>query len=140
MSVEESKALVRREYEQGVNQKDFDVRDGALAGNYLGHFPGVPPIQGIEAFRHFTSGFFTAFPDLQTTIEDLIAEGDKVAVRQTWRGTHTGSFLGIAPTGKQVTFTSTEFYRVAGGKLAEEWVELDMLGLLQQIGAIPPLG
>jgi len=140
MSLEESKALVRREYEQGVNKKNFDVRDGALASNYLGHFPGLPPIQGIEAFRQFTSSFFTAFPDLKTTIEDLIAEGDKVAVRQTWRGTHTGSFLGIAPTGKQVTFTSTEFYRVAGDKLAEEWVELDMLGLLQQIGAIPPLG
>ncbi len=140
MSTEESKALVRREYEQGVNKKDFDVRDGALASNYLGHFPGVPPIQGIEAFRQFTSGFFTAFPDLQTTIEDLIAEGDKVAVRQTWRGTHTGNFLGIPPTGKQVVFTSTEFYRVAGGKLAEEWVELDMLGLRQQLGAIPRMG
>ncbi|MGA2149996.1 MAG: ester cyclase [Bryobacteraceae bacterium] len=140
MSTEESKALVRREYEQGVNKKDFDVRDGALASNYLGHFPGVPPIQGIEAFKQFTSGFFTAFPDLQTTIEDLIAEGDKVAVRQTWRGTHTGDFLGIPPTGKHVVFTSTEFYRVAGGKLAEEWVELDMLGLLQQLGAIPPMG
>jgi steroid delta-isomerase-like uncharacterized protein len=140
MSTEESKALVRREYEQGVNKKDFDVRDGALAGNYLGHFPGIPPIQGIEAFKQFTSGFFTAFPDLQTTIEDLIAEGDKVAVRQTWRGTHTGNFLGIPPTGKQVVFTSTEFYRVAGGKLAEEWVELDMLGLLQQLGAIPSMG
>jgi steroid delta-isomerase-like uncharacterized protein len=140
MSTEESKALVRREYELGVNEKDFDVRDGALASNYIGHFPGLPPIQGIEAFKQFTSGFFTAFPDLQTTIEDLIAEGDKVAVRQTWRGTHTGNFLGIPPTGKQVTFTSTEFYRVAGGKLAEEWVELDMLGLLQQLGAIPPMG
>jgi len=140
MSTEESKALVRREYEQGVNKKDFDVRDGALASNYVGHFPGVPPIQGIEAFRQFTSGFFTAFPDLQTTIEDLIAEGDKVAVRQTWRGTHTGNFLGIPPTGKQVAFTSTEFYRVADGKLAEEWIELDMLGLLQQLGAIPPMG
>jgi len=140
MSTEQSKALVRREYEQGVNKKDFDVRDGALASNYLGHFPGVPPIQGIEAFKQFTSGFFTAFPDLQTTIEDLIAEGDKVAVRQTWRGTHTGDFLGIPPTGKHVVFTSTEFYRVAGGKLAEEWVELDMLGLLQQLGAIPPMG
>ena len=140
MSTDESKALVRREYEQGVNKKDFDVRDGTLAGNYLGHFPGVPPIQGIEAFKQFTSGFFTAFPDLQTTIEDLIAEGDKVAVRQTWRGTHTGDFLGIPPTGKQVVFSSTEFYRVAGGKLAEEWVELDMLGLLQQLGAIPPMG
>ena len=73
-------------------------------------------------------------------IEDLIAEGDKVAVRQTWRGTHTGNFQGIPPTGKPVTFTSLEVYRVTGGKLAEEWVELDMLGLLQQLGVIPPMG
>jgi steroid delta-isomerase-like uncharacterized protein len=140
MSTEENKALVRREYEQGVNQGDFDVRNEALASNYVGHFSGLPPIQGIEAFKQFTSAFFTAFPDLQTTIEDLIAEGDKVAVRQTWRGTHTGNFQGIPPTGKQVTFSSLEVYRVIGGKLAEEWVELDMLGLLQQLGVIPPMG
>jgi steroid delta-isomerase-like uncharacterized protein len=140
MSIEENKALVRREYEQGVNRGDFDVRNEVLASNYVGHFPGAPPIQGINAFKEFTSAFFTAFPDLHTTIEDLIAEGDKVAVRQTWRGTHTGNFQGIPPTGKQVTFTSREVYHVTGGKLAEEWVELDMLGLLQQLGVIPPMG
>ena len=140
MSTEISKALVRREYEDGVNQKDFGIRDSVLASNYIAHFPGLPPLQGIEAFRQFTSGFFAAFPDLQTTIEDLIAEGDKVAIRQTWHGTHKGNFLGIPPTGKRVSFTSTEFYRVANGVLAEEWIELDMLGLLQQIGAIPSRG
>ena len=140
MSPEDNKALVRREYLDGVNQKDFVIRDGVLASDYIAHFPGHPPLRGIEAFRQFTSGFFTAFPDLQTTIEDLIAEGDKVAIRQTWRGTHTGVFLGIPPTGKQVTFTSTEFYRVSGGKLAEEWIELDMLGLLQQLGVISRMG
>jgi len=140
MSTEISKALVRREYEDGVNQKDFGIRDEVLAENYVAHFPGVPPLQGIEAFRQFTSGFFDAFPDLQTTIEDLIAEGDKVAIRQTWHGTHKGNFLGIPPTGKRVSFTSTEFYRVANDVLAEEWIELDMLGLLQQLGAIPSMG
>jgi steroid delta-isomerase-like uncharacterized protein len=134
MSTEENKALVRREYEQGVNPKNFSVRDEVLASNYVAHFPGQPPIHGIDAFRQFTSAFFTAFPDLTTTIEDLMAEGDQVAVRQTWRGTHTSSFLGIPSTGKQVTFTSIEVYRVSGGKLAEEWVELDMHGLLQQLG------
>jgi serine/threonine protein kinase len=137
MSTEENKALVRREYELGVNTKNFSVRDEVLAGNFIAHFPGHAPLHGIDAFRQFTSAFFTAFPDLTTTIEDLIAEGDKVAVRQTWRGTHTSEFLHIPPTGKQVTFTSNE---VSGGKLAEEWVELDMLGLLQQLGAIPPSG
>jgi steroid delta-isomerase-like uncharacterized protein len=140
VSTENNKALVRREYEDGVNKKDFGIRDEVLAGNYIAHFPGLPALKGIEAFRQFTAAFFTAFPDLQTTIEDLIAEGDKVAIRQTWRGTHKGNFLGIPPTGKQVTFTSNEFYRVADGELAEEWVELDMLGLMQQLGAIPPMG
>ena len=140
MSTEENKALVRREYEQGVNPKNFRVRDEVLADNFVAHFPGHAPIHGIEAFREFTSAFFTAFPDLKATIEDLVAEGDKVAVRQTWRGTHTSDFLRIPPTGRQVTFTSIEVYRVSGGKLAEEWVELDMLGLLQQLGVIPPSG
>lgn len=140
MSTENNKALVRREYEDGVNQKDFGIRDGVLATNYIAHFPGAPPLQGVEAFRQFTSGFFSAFPDLNTTIEDLIAEGDKVAIRQTWRGTHTGDFLGIRVTGKHVTFTSTEFYRVEGDKLAEEWIEIDMLGLPQQLGALPATG
>ena len=135
MTAEENKALVRREYEQGVNTKNFTVRDEVLADNFVAHFPGHEPIRGIEAFRQFTSAFFTAFPDLQTTIEDLLAEGDKVAVRQTWRGTHRASFQGIPPTGKRITFTSIEIYRVAGGKLAEEWVELDIFGLLQQLGA-----
>jgi SnoaL-like polyketide cyclase len=64
MSTEENKALVRREYEQGVNRGDFDVRNEVLASNYVGHFPGLPPIQGIDAFKQFTSAFFTAFPDL----------------------------------------------------------------------------
>ena len=137
MTPEENKALVRREYELGVNPKNFGVRDEVLADNFVAHFPGHEPIHGIEAFRQFTSAFFTAFPDLQTTIEDLMAEGDKVAVRQTWRGTHSASFQGIPPTGKRITFTSIEIYRVAGGKLAEEWVELDVFGLLQQLGAFP---
>ena len=140
MSIEENKALVRREYEQGVNLQDFRVRDEVLADNFVAHFPGHAPIHGVDAFREFTSAFFTAFPDLKATIEDLVAEDDKVAVRQTWRGTHTSNFLHIPPTGKQVTFTSIEIYRVSGGKLAEEWVELDMLGLLQQLGVIPASG
>lgn len=137
MTTEEAKALVRREYEQGVNPKNFSIRDEVLADNFVAHFPGHEAIHGVEAFRQFTSAFFTAFPDLTTTIEDLVAEGDRVAVRQTWHGTHSASFQGIPPTGKRISFTSNEIYRVAGGKLAEEWVELDLLGLLQQLGAVP---
>jgi predicted ester cyclase len=74
------------------------------------------------------------------TVEDSVAGGDKVAARVTFRGTHEGEFQGIPPTGKQVTFTSIEFNRMAGNQVAEHWVELDLLGLLQQLGAIPPAG
>jgi len=97
-------------------------------------FPGSHQSTGSTRSDNSHPPFSRPFPDLTTTIEDLMAEGDKVAVRQTWRGTHTSNFLGIPPTGKQVTFTSIEVYRVSGGKLAEEWVELDMHGLLQQLG------
>jgi predicted ester cyclase len=132
----DSKARAPREDKWAVNKRILNLLEELTTSNYVGHFPGLPPIQGIEAYKQFASGFFRAFPDLQTTLEDLIAEGDKVAVHRTWRGTHTGDFQGIHPTGKHVTFTSIEIYRFVNGRLAEEWVELDRLGLWQQLGAI----
>jgi steroid delta-isomerase-like uncharacterized protein len=140
MSTEENKALIRHEYEDGVNKQNLNIADEVFAPDYVGHLPGLPPVQGLDAYKQVASGFYTAFPDLQTTVEDLIAEGDKVAVRHSWRGTHKRDFQGIPPTGKQVTFTSMDIYRIVGGKIAEEWIEIDMLGLLQQLGVIPPMG
>jgi predicted ester cyclase len=78
-----------------------------------------------------------ALPDLQVTVEDLLAEGDKVALRLRGRGTHRGPFAGVAPTGRPVALTSMELLRLAGGKLVEHWDEFDTLGVLQQLGAIP---
>ena len=78
-----------------------------------------------------------AFPDIQTTIEDLIAEGDKVVKRYTIRGTHRGEFQGIPPTGKEVAFSSIEIDRMVDGKVSEHWFEMDLLGLMGQLGAIP---
>src|SRR5436305_12569241 len=87
---------------EDMNKRILDLLEELTDSKYAGHFPGHPSLQGIEAYEQFASNFFTAFSDLQATVEDFITEGDKVAVRQTWRGTHTGNFEGIAPTSKQV--------------------------------------
>ena len=78
----------------------------------------------------------SGFPDFQTTIEDLIAEGDKVAVRISWQGTHKGELMGIPPTGKHVKVTEMQIYRMTDGKIIERWVETDVFGMMQQLGII----
>src|SRR5258708_38594660 len=97
-------------------------------------------IQGKEAFKQFLSMYLTAFPDLHFTIEDIIAEGDTVVVRFTFRGTHQGDLMGIPPTGKQVVVTGIDIICAANGKVVEEWVNRDELSLLQQLGVIPTPG
>ena len=84
--------------------------------------------------------FRTAFPDFHYTVEDEIAEGDKVVVRLTARGTQNGSFLGMPPSGKQATWSEIHIARMSSGKVVEHWVESDTLGMLQQLGVIPPMG
>jgi predicted ester cyclase len=84
--------------------------------------------------------YLSAFPDLRFAVEDMVAEGEKVVLRYTIRGTHKGELLGISPTDKQVTLTATETYRLAGGMIEEQWVNMDALGMMQQLGAIPQPG
>jgi predicted ester cyclase len=140
VSTEENKALVRRLYEEVFNRGNLSTVDEPLAANYIDHtaLPGTSP--GPEGLKQFTSMFHAAFPDLHFTIEDLIAEGDTVVVRQTYRGTHKGDLMGITPTGKQVTITSIDIGRFADGKLVEHWGATDSLGLLQQLGVVPSMG
>ena len=139
MSTEDNKALVRRFYEEGVHNPA--LFDELLAPTYVLHLPGSPqPISGIEHAKQLMAVYTSAFPDLQTTTEDMVAEEDKVVIRNTWRGTHQGAFQGLPPTGKHVTFTSSDIYRIADGKIAEQWAELDALGLMQQLGGIPAMG
>jgi predicted ester cyclase len=97
-------------------------------------------MQGLEAYKQLLSVYVTAFPDLQFTIEDMIAEGDTVVVRYTTRGTHQGNFRGIPPTGKQVSGTGMFIDRLVNGKAVEQWFNGDDLGLLQQLGVIPSMG
>lgn len=136
MSTEDNKALVHRAFEV-LNKKNLSVLDELIDPNFVYHFAAYPPVQGIKGLQQVFSTYLTAFPDLQMTIEDLIGEGDKVAARVTGRGTQRGELMGIPPTGKQVTVTALHIFRIANGKLVEQWQNSDDLGLMQQLGVVP---
>ncbi len=139
MSAEENKALVRR-YREAHNTNNLAALDGIVAANIISHsgLPGLPP--GLEGGKMAHGIFMSAFPDGQTTTEDLVAEGDKVVERFSFRGTNTGSFLGAPPTGKQVASSGMSVFRIAGGKIVEHWGENDALGTMQQLGFVPSPG
>jgi steroid delta-isomerase-like uncharacterized protein len=138
MSIEDNKALVRRFYGESVHNPV--LLDDLLAPSYVLHLPGRPTMSGIEPAKQLMVAYTSGFPDLQLTTEDMVAEGDKVAIRNTWRGTHQGTFQGVPPTGKHVTFTGSDIFHVEGGKIVEQWADLDALGLMQQLGLIPAMG
>jgi steroid delta-isomerase-like uncharacterized protein len=92
---------------------------------------------GLDGIRAFLDQLRTAFPDIEGRVDDVVAEGDRVVVRMTWQGTHTGEFLGVAPTGRRVSYGRIEVWRIADGRLAEHWGQFDQYGLLRQIDAIP---
>jgi len=137
MSVEENKVRVRQLYEKIFNQKELGAINDFFAPNVNDHSlpPGVP--DGIEGVRQTITMFLAAFLDLHLTIEDSIAEGDKVVTLWTLRGTHQGASLGMPPTGKQVTMPGISIVRLEGSKAAENWVIYDQLGMLQQLGLAP---
>jgi predicted ester cyclase len=139
MSTEENKALIRRAYEEAFNQRNLAVLDEVDAPDFVVHNASTT-MQGLEAFKQFLSLYLTAFADARFTVEDLVAEGDRVVARHTFRGIHTGDLMGIAPTGKQVTTTGVTITRFANGKGVELWGNNDDLGLLQQLGVVPSPG
>ena len=140
MSAETNKIANRRFYEEVINQKKLAVVDEVAGPNYISHgFPaGLPP--GREGLKLFVGAFHAAFPDGHLTIDQMIAEGDTVATRLTFHGTHTREFQGIAPTGKKVTMPALDMARYEGGKLVEHWGGPDQMSLLQQLGMIPSMG
>ena len=138
MSTEENKAVVRRFHEED-QKRNLDGIVKLCAPHYVWHGTGVLPDSDLAGFKQALTAFWTAFPDVHLTIEDLIAEGDKVVARATMRGPHRGAFMGIAPTGKHVTLTGIAIFRVEEGKIADVWQNGDMLGLMQQLGAIPQM-
>jgi len=138
MSTEQNKAVVRRFWQE------FSLRvvDELFVPNYVLHDPALPPEfqRDREAYKQLVTMFRTGFPDIKVTVEDLVAEGEKVVARWTWRGTNQGDFQGMPPTGKQVNGSGISIHRFADGKIAEAWVNFDALGMLQQLGVIPAPG
>jgi len=135
-SLEANKDLIRKYYEATTERGDPEIVDQLLTEDFRDHDapPGTPP--GVEGVKHSLAMMRRAFPDLQVTVEDMVAEGDLVAVRATWQGTHKGVYFGIAPTYRLVEMRGIAFWRMEGGKAAERWMTLDRLGLLRQLGAI----
>ena len=135
MSIEKNKNLVRL-YQEIYNSNDLDrltevVSEDLLTPNIM---PGIP--HGLEGAKAAHRIMLTGFPDYQTIIDDMIAEGDKVAARIKMTGTHSGEFMGIPPTGRRISFTGIYFARIAGGKIVEHWGEEDGVSLLQQLGVL----
>jgi|SRR6185437_9347309 len=141
MSVETNKALVRRLQEEVFNKRNLAVADELLSSESLNHDDphGVGRV-GAEALKGTVQMLTAAFPDFRMTIEDMVAEGDKVVIRVTVSGTHQGAFMGMAPTGKRFTQQQMHLIRVVDGKVTEHWDVRDDLGMLQQLGVIPMPG
>lgn len=145
MPEQDNKALIRRYFEEVRNLRHGGVASEIFAPDVVVHVDtpaGSEAIRGVSAIRQTLTAYLRAFPDLRFTIEDQLAEGDRVATRWQARGTHQGELMGVAATSKSVAFGGIDVYRVVGGKIAEGWTSYDRLVVLQQIGAapIPPRG
>ena len=140
MSIEENKALIRRYYEQCNAIKGNPARVRAMVDEFFApDFVGHTTIgdMNFEQHKQYRAVQYTALPDLNWIVDDIIAEGNKVVTRTAARGTHKGEYRGIAATGRQVMVPGVDIYRIAGGKFVELWACLDTLGLMQQLGVIP---
>lgn len=141
MSTEQNKALIRQFVEEILNQGNANALDELIAPDFVEHEelpPGIP--SGLEGLRLMPAMLHSAFPDFKATIDDIIAEGDKVAVRMTWSGTQQGEWMGIPPTGKSISFAVIDIMLCAGGKLVEHWGLTDSMAMLTQLGVNPMPG
>jgi len=137
MSTKENKAGQRRVAEEVFNKGNLAIIPELFAPNYVSHESGA---KGPEGFKQAVTMGRTAFPDLHMTIDDMVAEGDKVVTRYTFTATHKGEYMGIAPTGKKVTVSGIVITRWVGGKEVEAWGVMDTLAMMQQMGVVPPMG
>jgi len=131
---EDNKTIARRIINDIINGKRLEQIDTLVSPSYVYHGPGGMEVRGPEGFKQLINMYLTAFPDLRMTIDDLIAEGDKVVTRWTGRGTHRGDLAGIAPTGKTATVTGIIISRFAGNKLVEDFESFDEVAMLRQLG------
>jgi steroid delta-isomerase-like uncharacterized protein len=138
VETERNKAVVRRFIEEVQNKKDWAAYDELNAHDFvnLSAPPGMPSDR--ENAKMYLAAFVNAFPDSHVTIDDMIAEGDRVATKKTFTGTHTAEFNGIAPTGKRVEIQYIDILRLRDGQIIEHWLSMDQLSFMQQLGVIPP--
>ena len=139
MSTDEIKALMHRFFDASNKSLEayFALVDEKFATNYVMHPVMGEDIHGIKEIKQYLKAAYEAFPDSHRTMDDIIVEGDKAAVRSTATGTHKAAFMGLPPTNKKITYWAIEINRFADGKLVETWARMDTLGMMQQLGAIP---
>jgi steroid delta-isomerase-like uncharacterized protein len=133
MTLEEHKMIVRRFFEEAWNRQNLDVVDEIFASAVI--FNGQSITR--EALKQALAGRRVAFPDIQVTVDDQVAEGEKVSTRRTWRATHKGPYRGVGATGKVVTWTQISVVRFSQGRIVEDWTVADELSILQQLGVLP---
>jgi len=135
---EQNKVTMRHGIEEVWNRGNYAVADEIIASDFIAHTPHAnDDIHGPEGVKQFISGLRSGFPDLKFTIEDQIAEDDRVVARWQAQGTHEGNFQGVPATGKRVNVPGITINRFADGKVVEGWMSLDQLGLMQQLGVLP---
>jgi steroid delta-isomerase-like uncharacterized protein len=141
LSKTEHKTIIRRFVEEGLNNRNAALIDEVYSTDYIGHDPERPVPRRVEDLKQGLVGLLgKVFPDAHYSIEDLVAEGDLVVWNWNFRATHEGDLMGIPPTGKLVSFSGVNIFRMLDGKVVEEWVYRDTIGLLRQLGALPSLG
>ncbi len=140
VSAEDNKALVRRFVDEVQSGGNIDLIDEICSPGFVNHSapPGIPADR--EGIKILTAMFRGAFPDSHFTVEDMVAEGDKVVTRKTFHGTHEGEFMGIPPSGRSVSMGLIDIVRISEGRVVEHWSEGDSLGMMQQLGVIPQPG
>ncbi len=136
MTTDDNKALVQQFFEQVINQRNLAALDQFVPPGGVNH---TVPTGMPQETNQFVGQYLNAFPDGQVTVEDLMADGDKVVARVSFHATHKGALRGIAPTGKPITLMGIHIFRIANGKLVEHWGLMDRLAALQQLGVVPPL-
>jgi steroid delta-isomerase-like uncharacterized protein len=137
MPAEENKAIVRRWVDEAYNPGNVGLMDELFAADFVNHDPANPMVRDLEGLKQDVRTQQAAFPDRHTSIDELLADGDKVIKRFTFRGTQTGEWNGIPATGKQVTLQGIDILRIENGQIREIWWGYDALGVLQQLGVIP---
>lgn len=139
MSIEQNKTTVRRFYEEMLSGHNLGVAADLFTADFIDHDPEDPDgrLSGVDGAREEVGVYIAAFPDMEVRVDDIFGEGDRVVVRGTLRGTHRGAFAGIPPTGKAVTVGAMQTFRMVDGKIAEAWLSIDRLGMLQQLGVMP---